>query len=291
MDAPLDGGAVRIIQGFDITDSALQTLLIRVSGKVTGLGVDVSDEKWYSLSPASLQIGRFGRVAVDMTRDGRTWEGWDRFEEPARQGLFVYGRLVNPSALREFYGHYPRSGVDYVRATISGFRRTWSVATDNADRSRRFVYREQETGEARPVQVLFLNLEGSPGSSVEGVLLRVNSQMVAELVGSDGNFLVEDVTGLVRAEKPLEGGGPDIIRTYIGREKSVAAARAGLSGGTAVIARDFLQEVTEGMHRYDLVLRSAFDSELVPAVPVVALIRQPRGEGISVVEGLPGEQG
>jgi hypothetical protein len=291
MDAPLDGGVVRTIQGFNITDSELQTLLVRVSGKVTGLGVDVADEHWYSLNEEALQIGRFARVAVDMNRDARSWEGWDRFEEPARQGLFVYGRLVNSKALREFYGHYPRPGVDYVRATISGFRRTWSVATDNTDGSRRFVYRDPETGDAPSVQILFLNLEGAPGSSVEGILLRVDSLMIAGLVGSDGNFLVEDVTGLVHTDKPLAGGVPDIIRTYVGRPSAVAAARAGYANGTAVIEDHFLQEVQEGMHSYDLMLRSAFDAEPLPPVPVMSLLRLPRMQGESVVEGRPAEQG
>ncbi|HUY50872.1 MAG TPA: hypothetical protein VMV92_35060 [Streptosporangiaceae bacterium] len=291
MDAPLDGGAVRTIQGFNITDSELQTLLVRASGKVTGLGIDVADEHWYSLNKEELQIGRFARVAVDMNRDARSWEGWDRFEEPARQGLFVYGRLVNSKALREFYGHYPRAGVDYVRARISGFRRTWSVATDNTDASRRFVYRDPDSPEAPSVQILFLNLEGSPGSSVEGILLRVDSLMIAGLVGSDGNFLVEDVTGLVQTDKPLAEGMPDIIRTYIGRPGAVAAARAGYANGTAVIEDHFLQEVVEGMHGYDLVLRSVFDAEPLPPVPVVSLLRLPRAQGESAVEGRSAEQG
>lgn len=291
MDAPLDAGAVRQIQGFTITDSALQTLLVRVSGKVTGLGVDIVDEKWYSLAPASLQIGRFARVAVDITRKPRTWPGWSRFEEPARQALFVYGRLVNPKALREFYGHYPRLGSDYVRAQLSGFRRTWSVATDNSDVTRRFIYRDPVTGDAPAAQILFLNLEGSPGSIVEGILLRVNGQMISELMGTDGNFLVEDVTTLVRSEGALAGGAPDIIRTYMGRSASVVAARRGLLDGSAVIAQDFYDEVLEGMGSYDLAMRSAFGSEGVPSVQVMPLIRQPRREGESATEGRPAEQG
>jgi hypothetical protein len=291
LDAPLDGGAVRTIQGITITDSALQTLLIRASGKVKGLGVDIVDEKWYNLGPDNLQIGRFAKVAVDIERDPRTWPGWSRFEEPARQALFVYGRLVNPSALREFYGHYPRLGSDYVRAKLSGFRRSWSVATDNTDISRRFIYRDPATGEAPTVQILFLNLEWAPDSTVEGVLLRVNSQMIAELMGSDGNFLVEDVTNLVSYEATLSDGAPDIVRTYLGRPRSIEAARTGLAAGTAVIAADFLQEVTDGMEGYDLVLRSAFEAESVPGVPVVPLIRQSRLTSVSVAEGRSAEQG
>jgi hypothetical protein len=290
LDAPLDGGVVRTIQGSTITDSALQTLLIRASGKVTGLGVDIMDEKWYNLGPDNLQIGRFAKVAVDIRRDPRTWPGWSRFEEPARQALFVYGRLLNPDALREFYGHYPRLGSDYVRAKLSGFRRSWSVATDNTDTSRRFIYRDSITGDAPAVQILFLNLEWASDATVEGILLRVNSQMIAELWGTDGNFLVEDVTNLVSYEASLSDGVPDIVRTYLGRPRSIEAARQGLAAGTAVIAEDFLQEVTEGMARYDLVLRSAFEAEGVPQVPVVPLIRQSRAS-VSVAEGRSAEQG
>jgi hypothetical protein len=291
LDAPLDGGVVRTIQGFNITDSTLQTLLIRVSGKVSGLGVDISDEKWYNLGPDNLQVGRFAKVAVDIRRDPHTWAGWDRFEEPARQALFVYGRLMNPGALREFYGHYPRLGSDYVRANLSGFRRTWSVATDNNDVSRKYIYRDPVSGDAPAVQILFLNLEGSPGSVVEGILLKVNSQMIAELMGWDGNFLVEDVTKLVHWESPLSSGTPDIIRTYLGRPRSIEAARQGMEHSTAVIAEDFLQEVNEGMAAYDLLLRTAFEAESRPAVPVVPLIRQVRRVGESATEGRSAEQG
>lgn len=290
VDAPLDGNAVRTIQGFNINDSELQTLLVRVSGKVAGLGVDVADERWYSLNPESLQVGRFARVAVDLQRDPQNWEGWDRFEEPARQGLFVYGRLMNPNALREFYGHFPRYGIDYVRAAIHGFRRTWSVASDNSDTLRHYIYHDPESGNAPEVQVLFLNLEGSPGSVTEGILLRVDSQMIASLVGPDGNYVVEDVTHLVRAEKELADGPADIIRTYLGRSESVASARRGLRDGTAVIEKDFLEEVFVGMRSYDLMLRSTFEAESLPAVPVVSLTRRLR-EGVHSREGRPAEQG
>jgi hypothetical protein len=289
MNAPLDGRTVRSIQGFSITDSSLQALLIRTSGTVSGLGVRIADEKWYSLSPDAIQIGRFAKVAVNLKQNSRLWAGWPRFDEAAVQGLFVYGRLVNPDALREFYGHHPRQGIDYVRARIAGFKRSWCVATDNSDKSKRFVYRDAATGRAPKAQVLFLGLEGCPMVVTEGILLKVDSLMIARLVGSDGNFLVEDVTELVHAEKVWEHGQPDIVWTYLGKADSVATAHRGLADGTAVIAQDFLNEVSDGMHSYDLVLRSTYDAEPLPEVPILDLIRQTRTP--RALEGRPAEQG
>jgi hypothetical protein len=126
---------------------------------------------------------------------------------------------------------------------------------------------------------------------VEGILLRVDSLMIASLVGPDGNFTVEDVTELVHADKPLVRGKPDIVRTYIGRPESIMAAPMGRTNRTAVIAADFLKEVIEGMHSYDLTLRSTFDSEPAPDVKIIGLIRQPRRHIAGAIEGRSAEQG
>jgi hypothetical protein len=291
MDAELDGGQIRTVQGIDISDSGLHDLLIRVSGKVGGLGVEVHDEHWYRLDPQHVQIGRFARVDVDLTRPSSTWAGWDHFEEPARQALFVYGRLVDPQALRDLYGHVPRPGAEVVRARIRGFRRTWSVATDNADAQRAIVYRRSGEPEVPEVKVLFLNLEGAPAQYTEGLLLKVSSDTIAQLNSPDGNFTVEDVTGLVEYDKPFDDGPPDIVHTYLGRPGPRQAARSGLADGTAVISEEFLTEVQRGMASYDLALRTAFEAEPLPPVPVEQLVRTLRDPGRSIGASRIPEQG
>lgn len=291
MDAELDGGSIRTVQGVDISDSSLHDLLIRVSGKVGGLGVEVHDEHWYRLGAESVQIGRFSRVDVDLRRPSMEWTGWDRFDEPARQALFVYGRLVDPQALRDLYGHVPRPGAEVVRARIRGFKRTWSVATDNGDPGRSIVYRTPGGTDIDPVQVLFLNLEGAPGTLTEGLLLRVSSDTIAQLSSPDGNFTVEDVTGLVEFDSPFDDGPPDIVHTYLGRTGPREAARRGLDEGTAVIAEEFLDEVRRGMGSYDLALRTAFDAEPVPDAPVTRLVRTLRDPSRSIGASRIPEQG
>lgn len=292
VDADLDDdGSIRTVQGVDIGDSSVHDLLVRVSGKVGGLGVEVYDEHWYRLSREHVQIGRFARVNVDLRQQSEDWSGWERFDEPARQALFVYGRLVDPQALRDLYGRIPRQGTDYVRARMRGFRRTWSVATDNADASRRIAYRDVTTRGIDPVQVLFLGLEGAPGSVTEGLLLRVTSDTVAKLDSPDGNFVVEDVTGLVEYDTPFDDGPPDTVHTYLGRPASVEAARRGVQAGSAVIAQDFLEDVRRGMASYDLGLRVAFEAEALPGVPVVRLARTLRDPSQSIVTSRIPEQG
>lgn len=292
VDADLDDdGSLRTVQGVDIGNSHLHDLLVRVSGKVGGLGVEVYDEHWYALSRDHVQIGRFARVDVDLRRPSDQWSGWERFDEPSRQALFVYGRLVDPQALRDLYGRAPRHGTDYVRARIRGFRRTWSVATDNGDAARSIAYRDAQSRSIDPVQVLFLGLEGAPSQYTEGLLLRATSATIAQLDSPDGNFAVADVTGLVEYDRPFDDGPPDTVHTYLGRPASVQAARDGLAAGTAVIAQDFLDEVRRGMGAYDLGLRVAFEAEPLPDVPVVRLARSLRDPTQSIVTARIPEQG
>jgi hypothetical protein len=292
VDADLDeDGSLRTVQGVDIGNSHVHDLLVRVSGKVGGLGVEVYDEHWYGLDPEHVQIGRFARVNVDLRQPSDQWSGWERFDEPSRQALFVYGRLVDPQALRDLYGRAPRQGTDYVRARIRGFRRTWSVATDNADDARTIAYRDAGTRTIDPVQVLFLGLEGAPGHTTEGLLLRATSATIAKLDSPDGNFVVEDVTGLVEYDEPFDDGPPDTVHTYLGRPESVAAASRGTAQGTAVISQDFLDEVRRGMASYDIGMRMAFDAEQRPQVPVVRLVRTLRDPSQSIVTSRIPEQG
>jgi hypothetical protein len=185
----------------------------------------------------------------------------------------------------------PRPGKEIVRARIRGFRRTWSVATDNADAGRAIVYRRTGEPEVPDVKVLFLNLEGAPAQYTEGLLLRASSDTIAQLNSPDGNFTVEDVTGLVEFDRPFDDGPPDIVHTYLGRPGPKQAARSGLADGTAVISEEFLTEVQRGMAAYDLALRTAFEGEALPPVPVERLVRTLRDPSRSIGASRIPEQG
>ena len=151
--------------------------------------------------------------------------------------VFVYGSLVAAGEIAGILGKDEADeGVDYVLATLSGWRRTWNVCTDNTT-SRVVRYYTPGTGERPPIQVLFLTLEPAAGT-VTGYVVFVEAHHLAALDAREGNYDRVRVTDQVTMR-----GRPAVVWTYVAKESRAATARAAIRRGSARIRQDYLDDV------------------------------------------------
>ncbi|WP_406191983.1 gamma-glutamylcyclotransferase [Kitasatospora sp. NBC_01560] len=274
LDAPLTDGEIRHVQGRDIT-GLNGRLVIQLRGEAVGLATAISGQQWYQLGESEgTQIGRFAGVEIgkDVAKGSR---GWKRFEDPLRWAVFVYGSLVDTTTLAEYLGRPLAPDLDYVPAKLSGYRRTWSVATDNTDDRAAVVYLTPDRTAEPPVQVLFLDVEEDASAAVEGVLVMVTSEGLDRLRRRERNYEVFDVTARCAPHSTLLGGAPDRVVTFRGRPAAKEAAARGIATGTACIRAEYLQSVERGMGLHGDVVISAFAAEPLPA-PIRELLREKR---------------
>lgn len=140
--------------------------------------------------------------------------------------VFGYASLVPDGA-----------GGGAVVAELSGHRRVLGVAHDN----RRLIpgyktYTLRSDGSRPDVYVAFFDVEAAAGVNVAGLALPVDADRLEGLDAREANYERVDVTGLVT-------GVSGRVWTYMGLAESRARLARGLSEGTAVVSRDYLEKV------------------------------------------------
>jgi len=161
--------------------------------------------------------------------------------------LFAYGSLV------------ARGG---ERVMLSGHRRCWGVAMDNALALPGYKrYAEPQSGAHPAVHVAFLDLAPDPAAHVEGVLIDVGARELAALDARERNY--------VRAVLALAGGGR--AWTYLGSPDGRARGRR----RPVVVQRAYLEAVRGAYASLGPGAVTRFDSSTDPPPgPVVALVRE-----------------
>ncbi|MEV4617712.1 gamma-glutamylcyclotransferase family protein [Asanoa sp. NPDC049573] len=187
-------------------------------------------------------------------------------------GVFVYGSMASPAEIAGLLGKdVAVEGVDYVLASLAGWRRTWNVCTDNTT-SRAVRYHTPGTKERPPVQVLFLNLEPA-AEETTGYLIFVEAHHLAALDAREGNYDRVPVTDQVT---PAARERPAVVWTYVGKGDRETKARAAIRRGSARIRREYLDKVVEAFGDNE-----AMAAELVRTKPPAPVERLDRvvGEG------------
>jgi cation transport regulator ChaC len=191
---------------------------------------------------------------------------------PATCGVFVYGSMVSPAEISSLLGHPAREGRDYVTASLHGWKRSWSVCTDN---STSVAVRYYEPGSnVRPaVQILFLNVERTQatGAVTEGVLIFVQSRHVLDLDARERNYDRVVVTRSISVDACDTRADP--VWTYVGKPRRVSRARRAISDGTARIRTEYVTLVRSGFARSERMLAELESSLNPPPAPVASLVR------------------
>jgi dephospho-CoA kinase len=161
------------------------------------------------------------------------------------------------------------AGAAGIPCRLTGHRRAWDVAMDNAvDLPGYKYYVDPVTRERPAVMVTFLSISPDPARHVNGVALPVDAHELARLDARERNYGRADVRGLVSA--PL--GGP--VWAFVGLAAARERYAVGQAAGRAVISRDYHDAVLAGFAALGPDAIAEFRrTTAAPAVPVVDLIR------------------
>jgi hypothetical protein len=102
---------------------------------------------------------------------------------------------------------------------------------------------DRETGERPRIRVAYLDIEPSKGSTVNGVVIPVDAQRMAQLDAREINYSRVDVTG------EFEGPARGRVFTYIGLDAARERCRQGATERNVFVAGDYAAGVRRAFER------------------------------------------
>jgi dephospho-CoA kinase len=169
--------------------------------------------------------------------------------------LFGYGSLLPADAAALPPGAVP--------CRLSGYKRRWSVAMDNARDIPGYKHYRTPDGDRPDVMVAFLDIAPTPGALVNGAAIPVDEDELPGLDRRERNYRRVDVTDAL--DRRLPGGS---VWAYIGRPAARERAAAGRRDGRLVVSRGYLERVAEGFAVMGE--REAFERLTTPPLAPVA---------------------
>ena len=179
--------------------------------------------------------------------------------------MFGYGSLVPAGVAALPDGAVP--------CRLSGWRRGWDVAMDNARDLPGYKHYLTPDGERPDVMVAFLDIAPHEGGLVNGAAIPVDQGELPDLDRRERNYRRVEVTD--HLDTRLPGGGA--VWAYVGLPASRERAERGRREGRLVVSRGYYERVREG---FAAIGERATFSRLTappPAAPVadLVLVRDP----------------
>jgi hypothetical protein len=158
---------------------------------------------------------------------------------------------------------------DVEVARLSGYRRGFGVAADNAEEIAGYKrYRLPGDGSFPALHVAFLDIFEDPATTINGVLAPVDPGALADLDRRERNYDRIDVTAAI--ESPPDGR----VWAFRGSRDGRARLAAGVAAGTAVIQRGYLDRVAAGFRNLGAAEHAHFlASSDLDGLPLVELER------------------
>jgi cation transport regulator ChaC len=166
------------------------------------------------------------------------------------QFVFAYGSLV-----RDLGGQ----GLTGRTARLLDHRRAWNVAMDNALSLPGYKYYLDARDSSRPeVAVTFLNLVAAPGHRVNGMLVPVGAEELAELDRRERNYERLEVSA------SIEESADARVWTYHGKPEARARFADGVRAERAVVDESYLDRVRAGFAALGDEALAEFDASTDP---------------------------
>jgi cation transport regulator ChaC len=180
--------------------------------------------------------------------------------------VFGYGSLLPAGVTALPHGAVP--------CRLSGWRRGWDVAMDNARDLPGYKHYRTPAGERPDVMVAFLDIAPDAHGLVNGVAIPVAEAELPGLDRRERNYRRVDVTDSL--DTGLEGGP---VWAYVGLPASRERAARGRREGRLVVARGYYERVNEGFEA--LGERDAFARLTAPALAPVSDLFVVRDEPVA----------
>jgi cation transport regulator ChaC len=124
---------------------------------------------------------------------------------------------------------------------LRGYRRCWGVAMNNwegGEGAKHWL--DRDDGERPHIRVAYLDLREEEGSSVNGLVLPVDADRLAELDGREINYARVDVAAAFEsALSPPPAGDALRVFTYVGLDAARQRCRQGVAEGNVFVSRDY----------------------------------------------------
>jgi hypothetical protein len=147
--------------------------------------------------------------------------------------VFGYGSLAGDLA------------ADGALAELTGYRRTWGVAADNAQAIPGYKqYRLRADGSVPALFVAFLDLVEDADGAVNGVVAAVDAAGLDRLDLRERNYDRIEVTAAI--DSPVDGR----VWTYVGSTAGRARLAEGRRGERLAISRDYLERVRAAFQKH-----------------------------------------
>ena len=176
------------------------------------------------------------------------------------QFVFAYGSLVRDLGGQSLAGRTAR---------LLDHRRAWNVAMDNALSLAGYKYYLDARDSSRPeVAVTFLNLVAAPGNRVNGMLVPVGAQELAELDRRERNYERLEVSSAIEDSTDAR------VWTYYGRPDARERFEHSRRTGRAVVDKSYLDAVRAGFAALGEESLAEFDASTDPhGCGVLKLVR------------------
>ena len=130
---------------------------------------------------------------------------------------FGYGSLVSRESLAISLGR-PVERNTLVPAELTGYRRTWNVATDNRVRLPGYKVYVDDAGRRPDVAIAFLGVEAEAAAAANGALVQVSEDELELLDRRERNYVREEVTEQITRPPHIAAGAR--IVTYLPRPQA-----------------------------------------------------------------------
>jgi len=125
-----------------------------------------------------------------------------------------------------------------VPGRLHGYRRFWGAAMNNWEGGGDAKHwLDGESGERPPIRVVYLDLREQEGSVVNGLVLPVDADRLAELDAREINYARIDVSSA------FEGDVAGRVVTYVGLNAARERCRQGAADGNVFVSRDYAANV------------------------------------------------
>jgi cation transport regulator ChaC len=154
-----------------------------------------------------------------------------------------------------------------VPCRLSGWRRGWGVAMDNARDIPGYKHYTTHDGDRPEVMVAFLDIAPEDHGLVNGVAIPVDEAELPGLDRRERNYRRVEVGDAL--DRRLPGGGP--VWAYAGRRESRERAAIGRREGRLVVSRGYMERVAAG---FDVLGQRELFTRLTarPLAPVADLV-------------------
>lgn len=144
--------------------------------------------------------------------------------------MFGYGSLVSPESLGRTLGRTVSIGVEVHEAELSGYQRRWNYGIGHVA-----GWWTDDDGVHQECTIVALGLVAAAELAVNGVVVQVSSDELAQLDHRERHYDRVDVTELVRTATPIDGE----VVTYVPRAEAIERYEAARTAGTAAIEQRY----------------------------------------------------